>query len=63
MRSFKTRLADLERLDRAWHGPCRGYIVLNEAGAVIKPCPCGRDDDTHKAYVSASPDDWDANEP
>lgn len=62
-KTFKDRLADLERLGRAQHGRCRGWVVLDEAGEVINECPCGRVDEAHKVYVAISPDDWDRNEP
>jgi len=60
-KTFKTRLADLERLDRARHGHCRGYVILGADGEVIDDCPCGRVDG-HKAYVQgSSPDEWDVD--
>lgn len=63
MRNFEHRLKALETLERAQHDHCRGYIVLDEDGEIIRPCTCGRIDEMHKTYVAISPDDWDATEP
>ena len=60
-KTFEKRLADLEKLERGRRGDCQGWVVLDEAGEVVRGCTCDRDD--HKVYGCVSPDDWDDNEP